>query len=235
MRGQVGFWDIDERYVRLSDAGDPLEKLNAVVPWDVFRKPLAKALKRSDGAKGGRPPYDAILMFKIMVLQALYSLSDDQAEFQIQDRLSFMRFLGLGLGDRVPDAKTIWLFREHLTQARAVDNLFARFDKHLDKAGYLAMGGQIVDATIVAAPKQRNSDAEKTDIKAGKVPEEWKGKPAKLRQKDRDARLSAFALQLPVGQWLDGQVLQSKGRRGGKDQAARHRCSHLRLQEPCFD
>ena len=111
MLEQAGFWDIDERYARLSEAGDPLEKLNAVVPWEVFRKPLAKALKRSDGAKGGRPPYDAVLMFKVMVLQALYSLSDDQAEFQIQDRLSFMRFLGLGLGDTVPDAKTIWLFR----------------------------------------------------------------------------------------------------------------------------
>jgi len=188
MRGQSGFWDIDERYVRLSEAGDPLEKLNAVVPWDVFRKPLVKALKRSDGARGGRPPYDAVLMFKIMVLQALYNLSDDQAEFQVQDRLSFMRFLGLGLGDKVPDAKTIWLFREHLTQAGAVENLFARFDKHLSKSGYLAMGGQIVDATIVAAPKQRNSDGEKVAIKAGKVPEEWKDKPAKLRQKDRDAR-----------------------------------------------
>jgi len=127
-------------------------------------------------------------MFKIMVLQALYSLSDDQAEFQIQDRLSFMRFLGPGLGDKVPDAKPIWLFREHLTQARAVENLFARFDKHLSKACYLAMGGQIVDATIVAAPKQRNSNGEKADVKAGKVPEEWNDKPAKLRQKDRDAR-----------------------------------------------
>ncbi|MDV2968913.1 IS5 family transposase [Nitratireductor aquimarinus] len=188
MRGQAGFWDIDERYVRLSEAGDPLEKLSAVVPWEVFRKPLSKTLKRSDGSKGGRPPYDPVLMFKIMVLQALYSLSDDQAEFQIQDRLSFMRFLGLGLGDRVPDAKTIWLFREHLTQAGAVENLFTRFDKHLTKAGYLAMGGQIVDATIVAAPKQRNTDAEKADIKAGKVPDAWKDKPAKLRQKDRDAR-----------------------------------------------
>ena len=188
MRGQAGFWDIDERYVRLSEAGDPLEKLNAVVPWDVFRKPLAKALKRCDGGKGGRPPYDPVMMFKILVLQALYSLSDDQAEFLINDRLSFMRFLGLGLGDKVPDAKTIWLFREHLTQAGAIENLFARFDKHLAKAGYLAMGGQIVDATIVAAPKQRNSDAEKADIKAGKVPDDWKDKPAKLRQKDRDAR-----------------------------------------------
>lgn len=188
MRGQAGFWDIDERYVRLSAAGDPLEKLNSVVPWEVFRKPLSKVLKRSDGAKGGRPPYDAVMMFKILVLQALYSLSDDQAEFQVQDRLSFMRFLGLGLGDTVPDAKTIWLFREHLVQEGAVDNLFARFDKHLAKAGYLAMGGQIVDATIVAAPKQRNSDAEKAAIKAGKVPDDWQDKPAKLRQKDRDAR-----------------------------------------------
>ena len=188
MRGHAGFWDIDERYVRLSEAGDPLEKLDAVVPWEMFRKPLAKALKRSDGARGGRPPYNPVMMFKILVLQALYNLSDDQAEFQIQDRLSFMRFLGLGLGDKVPDAKTIWLFREHLSQAGAVDNLFARFDKHLSKADYLAMGGQIVDATIVAAPKQRNSDGEKADIKAGKVPEAWKDKPAKLRQKDRDAR-----------------------------------------------
>ncbi|QND69598.1 IS5 family transposase (plasmid) [Mesorhizobium loti] len=206
MRGQAGFWDIDERYVRLSEAGDPLEKLNAVVPWEVFRKPLGKALKRSDGAKGGRPPCDPVMMFKIMVLQALYGLSDDQAEFQIQDRLSFMRFLGLGLGDRVPDAKTIWLFREHLTQAGAVDNLFARFDKHLGKAGYLAMGGQIVDATIVAAPKQRNTDAEKTDIKAGKVPDEWKDKPAKLRQKDRDARWTVKFSKAKMAE--DGKVQQ---------------------------
>lgn len=189
MRGQAGFWDIDERYTRLSEAGDPLEKLNAVVPWEVFRKPLSKALKRSDGAKGGRPPYDAVLMFKILVLQALYGLSDDQAEFQIMDRRTFGRFPGLlDAGDKVPDAKTIWLFREHLTQAGAVENLFARFDKHLSRAGYLAMGGQIVDATIVAAPKQRSTDAEKADIKAGKIPVQWKDKPAKLRQKDRDAR-----------------------------------------------
>lgn len=188
MRGQPGFWDIDERYGRLSEAGDPLEKLNAIVPWEVFRKPLAKALKRSDGAKGGRPPYDPVLMFKVLVLQALYNLSDDQAEFQIQDRLSFTRFLGLGLADKVPDAKTIWLFREHLAEAGAIKNLFARFDKHLAKAGYLAMGGQIVDATVVAAPKQRNTEEEKAAIKAGEVPEAWKDKPAKLRQKDRDAR-----------------------------------------------
>lgn len=187
MVGQAGFWDIDERYARLSEAGDPLEKLNLVVPWRVFRKPLTKALKRSDGTKGGRPPFDPVLMFKILVLQALYNLSDDQAEFVINDRLSFMRFLGIGLSDKVPDAKTIWLFREHLSKTQAVEPLFARFDRHLAKSGYLAMGGQIVDATLVAAPKQRNSDGEKSDIKGGRVPDDWKGKPAKLAQKDRDA------------------------------------------------
>jgi len=198
-RQQPGFWDIEERYARLSEGGDPLERLNGIVPWEVFRKPLAKALKRSDGAKGGRPPYDPVLMFKVLVLQALYNLSDDQAEFMIQDRLSFMRFLGLGLSDRVPDAKTIWLFREHLAQARAVENLFARFDKHLAKSGYLAMGGQIVDATIVAAPKQRNTEGEKADIKAGKIPEDWTEQPAKLRQKDRDARWTVkFSKAKPV-------------------------------------
>jgi hypothetical protein len=146
MRGQPGFWDVDERYRRLSAAGDPLEALDRLVPWEVFRKPLVKALKRSDGARGGRPPYDPVLMFKVLVLQALYNLSDDQAEFQLQDRLSFMRFVGLGLEDRVPDAKTIWLFREQLTRAGAILRLFARFDAVLRDAGYLAMGGQRVDS-----------------------------------------------------------------------------------------
>lgn len=188
MRGQPGFWDLDERYQRLSAAGDPLVKLNAIIPWEVFEKPLAKALKRSDGSKGGRPPFPSILMFKILVLQALYNLADDQTEFVIQDRLSFLRFLGLGLSDKVPDAKTIWLFREHLSKAGAINNLFARFDKHLSKSGYLAMGGQIVDATIIQAPKQHNNDAEKEAIKQGEIPQGWKEKPAKLAQKDRDAR-----------------------------------------------
>ncbi|WP_410001508.1 transposase [Rhizobium leguminosarum] len=120
------------------------------------------------------------------LLTTAYNLSDDQAEFVIQDRLSFMRFLGLSLSEKVPDAKTIWLFRESLV--RAIDNLFARFDKHLSRSGYLAKDGQIVDATIIQAPKQHNSQDEKDAIKAGEIPEEWKDKPAKLAQKDRDAR-----------------------------------------------
>jgi transposase, IS5 family len=95
---------------------------------------------------------------------------DDQAEFQIQDRLSLMRFLGLDLAERVPDAKTIWLFREQIARAGAMEDLFKRFDGVLREAGYLAMGGQIVDATVVAAPRQRNTDGEKAALKRGEVP-----------------------------------------------------------------
>ncbi|KPF89726.1 transposase [Novosphingobium sp. AAP93] len=129
-----------------------------------------------------------MLMFKIQVLQALYSLSDEATEFQIKDRLSFRRFLGLGLDGTVPDATTVWLFRERLVKAKAIDKLFACFDAVLKDRGYFAMGGQIINATVVPAPKQRNTEAEKTAIKEGRVPEDWK--PAKARQKDRDARWS---------------------------------------------
>ena len=221
MRGQAGFWDIDEHYARLSEAGDPLETLNGLVPWEVFRKPLAKALKRSDGARGGRPAYDSVMMFKILVLQALYGLSDDQAEFQIQDRLSFMRFLGLGLEDKVPDAKTIWLFRERLTQAGAMTALFARFDRHLDKAGYLAMGGQIVDATIVAAPKQRNSDGEKADIKEGKVPEAWL---------ERNGYVSDIHHKKPKGRPMSEATARANGRRSKVRARVEHVFAHQKAR-----
>ena len=99
-----------------------------------------------------------------------------------------MRFLGLSLCDRVPDARTIWLFREKLTKAEAIKPLFERFDAALREASYIAMGGQIIDASLIAAPKQRNTEAEKAAIKDGRVPEDWEAKPAKLRHKDRDAR-----------------------------------------------
>ncbi len=186
--GQPGFFDLNERYRRLSETGDPLVKLAGLIDFEVFRARLAAALKRSDGSKGGRPPYDPVLMFKVLVLQTLYTLSDDATEFQIRDRLSFMRFLQLGLEDPVPDAKTIWLFREQLTRAGAVAELFAAFDGWLKGQGYLAMSGQIVDASIIAAPRQRNTDAEKAALKEGRIPEHWNANPAKLAQKDRDAR-----------------------------------------------
>jgi IS5 family transposase len=127
-------------------------------------------------------------MFKILVIAAMDNLSDERAEFLINDRMSFMRFLGLALADRVPDARTIWLFREKLTKAGAIEALFERFDAALRASGYIATSGQIVDATLVAVPRQRNTDEEKKAIKEGLIPQNWKDKPAKLRQKDRDAR-----------------------------------------------
>ena len=128
------------------------------------------------------------MMFKILVIQAANNLSDERAEFLINDRLSFMRFLGLRLSDRIPDARTIWLFREKLTKAGAIQALFDRFDAALRAAGYIAMSGQIVDASLIAAPKQRNTREENQTIKEGRIPEDWKAKPAKVRHKDRDAR-----------------------------------------------
>jgi IS5 family transposase len=186
MAGQPGFFDLDERYAALSAAGDPLERLASVVDFELFRAELDAALDRSDRARGGRPPYDPVLMFKVLVLLTLYTLSDDQTEYQLRDRLSFMRFVGLALEDRVPDAKTIWLFREQLTKEGAIARLFARFDRALRDAGYLAMGGQIVDATVVQARRPRLTGDEKVTIKGGRVPEAWS--QAKRAQVDRDGR-----------------------------------------------
>ena len=135
-----GLFDADERLRALSAAGDPLERLGDVVDFELFRPELEAALARADRSRGGRPPYDAVLMFRILVLQTLYTLSDDQAEYQLRDRLSFMRFAGLALHDPVPDAKTIWLFREQLTRSGALARLFDRFDALLHERGYLAMG-----------------------------------------------------------------------------------------------
>jgi len=193
MRGQGGFFEVEERLKELSAKGDDLARLNAIVDFEVFRPDLVRAVPRSDGSKGGRPAFDHVFMFKVLILQASHSLSDERTEFLIKDRLSFMRFLGLGLSDTVPDANTIWTFREALTRAKlddkpAIEVLFRAYETALTRAGFLAMGGQIIDASIVAAPKQRNTDGEKAEIKAGCIPEAWKAKPAKLRQKDRDAR-----------------------------------------------
>jgi IS5 family transposase len=186
---QPGFWDVEERLRELSAQGDPLEKLAATVDFEMFRGDLVAALGPRDPFKGGRPGFDAVLKFRMLVLQAMPGLSLEQTEYLVSDRLSWMRFCGLGPGDAVPDANTLWDFREALIAAGAIDALFARLDRAITAAGYLPMAGQIVDATLVAAPRQRNSEPEKAAIKAGKTAGEiWPEKPAKARQKDVDAR-----------------------------------------------
>jgi transposase, IS5 family len=196
----AGFFDVEERLAGLSKKGDDLERLAAVVDFELFRPELERAVPRADRAKGGRPPFDHVLMFKVLVLQTQNNLSDERTEFYLRDRLTWMRFLGLGLGDAVPDANTIWTFREALTRAGAIERLFELFDRELRSAGYLAMSGQLVDASIVAAPKQRNTKAEKQAIREGRVPKDWQDQPAKLRQKDRDARWTVKTTKAKVGE-----------------------------------
>jgi IS5 family transposase len=188
---QFGFFDVDRRLSALSEKGDPLEAIERLVPWEEFRVDIEAVVLRSDEARkspAGRKPIDAIVMFRMLVLQSLYNLSDEQVEYQVRDRLSFTRFLGLGFEDRIPDGTTLWLFREKLAKAGLVEKLFERFSRHLEAQGFIARGGQMVDATIVAVPKQRNSREENEHVKAGKTPADWEKKPPKNRQKDKDAR-----------------------------------------------
>ena len=200
---QSGLFGLSDQLKRLSDCGDPLETMSGVVDFELFRPVLEKALAYGDGAKGGRPPYDPVAMFKVLILAAQNTVSDARTEFLIRDRLSWLRFLGFDLGAVTPDENTIRLFREKLTRAGALDALFAAFDRQLRERGYLPMGGQIVDATLVAAPKQRNTATEKEAIKAGRSAAEiWPDQPAKAAQKDIDARWTvkfAKARPLPGG------------------------------------
>ncbi len=198
---QIGFWDESLRLEKLSQLGDSLERLNNAINWEIFRPTLNKVFKKEAKGAGGRPPFDYLLMFKILVLQRIYNLSDDQAEYQINDRMSFMRFLGLHLGDRVPDAKTIWLFRDALTKANIMRELFDVFNKQLEDAHLITRTGTIVDATFVDAPRQRNSKDENDERRAGNIPDEWK-KPEnknKLRQKDLDATWTRKGGELHYG------------------------------------
>ena len=184
-----GFFDVQDRLQDLSKTGDPLEKITRVVNFEIFRPEIEKAINiKANLVSGGRPPWDAIVMIKVLVLQSLYTLSDDQTEYQIKDRFSFMRFAGLKLYHGVPDAKTIWNYREKLRKTGVIDKIFKRFDQELKKQGYLAMGGQIIDASVVQAPRQRMTKEEKKVVKEGKTPEAWDNTPAKKAQKDMDAR-----------------------------------------------
>ena len=189
--GQMGFFDLETRYRGLDAKGDPLVKIDATIPWERFRPELKAAWRTAPEArksKAGRPPWDEIVMFKAIILAALYNLSDDQIEYQIRDRLSFMRFLGLGIEDKVPDAKTVWLYREKLIAAGVIEAAVRPVRRAFEGERLPGQGGQIVDASIVPVPIQRNTRDENARIKAGKTPEDWQKKPAKLAQKDVDAR-----------------------------------------------
>jgi IS5 family transposase len=185
-----GFFDVQFRLDELAQNGDSLLKMRDMIPWESFR-PQLDGVYAGENRRGpaGRRPFDAVLMFKILVLQAMYNLSDAAAQFQILDRLSFMRFLGLDMDSRVPDAKTIWLFRERLNRIGLERALFDRFNSILREKGFEARKGQIVDATIVRVPVQHNTPDENRAVRRGDAPAARDGwGAAKARQKDTDAR-----------------------------------------------
>lgn len=186
--GQQGFWDVEDRQQKLEQKKSLLNQLNQLVPWESFRPILMQIHDKPRKSQAGRPPTDVLLLFKMLVLQKLYNISDEELEYQVNDRLSFMQFLGLGLEDTVPDATTVWLFREQLQQHGLVEELFEQFGAYLQGAGYAAKDGQIVDATLIPVPKQRNTREENQTLKQGEVPSQWQEKPHKLAQKDVDAR-----------------------------------------------
>jgi len=173
---QPGFIDLLDRYAKLVSLGDPLPKIDVVVGWSRFRPVLANIRRKDSKSQAGRSPFEALLMFKALLPQSIYNLSDDQDEFQIRDRYSFQRFMGLTPEGRVPDAKTIWLFCEELKRHDLIDKLFELFDaldKQIEAADYVPRKGLNIDASIVEAVRQRNRRDENDLIKSGSAPKDW--------------------------------------------------------------
>lgn len=185
---QTSLFDLENRYASLSEAGDPLERLDAVIDWEIFRSILARLDAKERKSAAGRKPTCRILMFKMLILQRLHNLSDERLQYQVTDRLSFMRFLGLDLAADVPDARTVWAFREALREHQLVEPLFGRLNRALFELGVEMKSGQIIDATFVPVPIQRNGREDNALIKQGAVPVEWGKNLAKLAHKDTDAR-----------------------------------------------
>jgi IS5 family transposase len=184
---QVSFFDESQRLAALSRLKDPLEELKKHIDFEMFRPILTEALRTAERkSPAGRKPLDVILMFKALIIQRLFNLSDEQLEYQITDRLSFTRFLGLHIGETIPDYSSFWRFREALVEKGLERDLFECFSTKLEADGVFAKAGSIIDATIVEVPRQRNSREVNARIKAGEVPAEWDDN--KRVHKDTDAR-----------------------------------------------
>ena len=182
---------------------DMLEKLDEIVDFELFREMITETLDYGYKVQGGRPPFDPVVMFKILILQSMHDLSDKKTEQMVRGYLPWMLFLGFEFGDVMPDENTIRHFRNRLTEMELLPVLMQAFEKELSDNDYDARGGMIVDATLVPSPKQRLTKEEKEAIEEGKSAQEiWPDKPNKAAQKDVDAR------------W----VLRSKGKAGNGKQ-----------------
>ena len=188
-QGKRSLFDEEFSIEKLSSIGNPLETISQVIDFEMFRSTLEnKLLNTNKKSNAGAKPYDVILMFKIMILQRYYGLGDKQIEYQIIDRISFKKFLGIETSDKIPDEKTVWLFRENITNTGLVEDLFMEFKNHLASTGLIFNEGQLVDASFTIAPRQRNTREENEKIKNGQGDDLWNNHPHKKRHKDIDAR-----------------------------------------------
>jgi transposase, IS5 family len=183
-----GFGRIEKRRQRLEESKDKLRDLNEIVPWEVLRQVLDQLPSKERKSNAGRKAIDPMVLFKLLILKQLYNLSHEEVEYQAHDRASFRRFVGLPGETEIPDATTLDGFEQRLRQADLIDVLFEQFEAFLRQAGYEAKGGQIIDATLIPVPIQRNSRDENKQIKQGEIPDDWIEQPHKLTQKDTDAR-----------------------------------------------
>jgi len=153
----LGFFDVELRVQWLETKGDPLSRLAAVIDWESFRPTLENVLTKPAKGPGGRPANDPLKMFKLLVVQRYYNLSDEQTEYQFSDRLSFQKFVGWTVADKVPDANTLWDFREALVRVGVFEKLFEQFARQLQTQGLLAQEGKLVDASFVDVPRVTNN------------------------------------------------------------------------------
>ncbi len=188
-QGKKTLFDEQNSLELLSEIGNPLEMISHVIDFEMFRPTLEnKLLNTNKKNNAGAKPFDVVLMFKILILQRYYGLGDKQIEYQIIDRISFKNFLSLETGDKIPDEKTVWAFRESLTNLGLVDDLFNQFKNYLESKELIFNEGQLVDASFTIAPRQRNTREENEKIKKGEGDDLWNDKPHKKCHKDIDAR-----------------------------------------------
>jgi len=188
-QGNIGLFDKQFTKDKLSEIGNPLESISQVIDFELFRSTLESKLLNTDKkSNAGAKPFDVVLMFKILILQRYYGLGDKQVEYQILDRTSFKDFLGLETGDKVPDEKTVWAFRENVTKLKLVEDLFVLFNNQLESKGLIFNEGQLIDASFTVAPRQRNTREENEKIKNGEGDDLWNDQPHKKCHKDTDTR-----------------------------------------------
>jgi len=139
-----------------------LEEMETVVPWELFEEELNRNIVRKSG---GRPPFPLLLLFKMHLLQVWFGLSDAGCEFQVRDRLSFRKFLGLGIDATVPDGTTLEDFRHDFEPI--AERVLSKLDKFFDEQGLLLKEGNVIDATFIRANSRPHKDSQKnSDIDA---------------------------------------------------------------------